>query len=51
MYRENFEIWLESQYIDGKIKEELRAIEKIESEIEDRFYKDLEFGKIGRAHV
>ena len=47
MYRENFEIWLESQYIDGKIKEELRAIEKIESEIEDRFYKDLEFGTGG----
>lgn len=47
MYRENLEIWLESPYVDDKIKEELKTIEKIESEVEDRFYKDLEFGTGG----
>lgn len=47
MYRENFEIWLESPYIDEEIKEELRAIEKLDLEIEDRFYKELEFGTGG----
>lgn len=47
MYRENLEIWLESPYVDDKIKEELKSIEKIDSEVEDRFYKDLEFGTGG----
>lgn len=47
MYREQFEVWLESPYIDEKIKEELRNIEKLDSEIEDRFYKELEFGTGG----
>nr|WP_312576822.1 phospho-sugar mutase [Sedimentibacter sp.] len=47
MFREKFEMWLESPYVDEKIKEELRTIEKIDSEIEDRFYKDLEFGTGG----
>ena len=47
MYRESFEIWLESPYVDEKIKEELRSIEKLDSEIEERFYKDLEFGTGG----
>lgn len=47
MYRENLEIWLESPYIDDEIKEELRSIEKIDNEVEDRFYKDLEFGTGG----
>lgn len=47
MFMEKFRIWLESPYVDEKIKEELRTIEKIESEVEDRFYKDLEFGTGG----
>ena len=47
MYREKFEMWLESPYVDEKIKEELKSIEKIDSEIEDRFYKELEFGTGG----
>lgn len=47
MFREKFKIWLESPYIDEKIKDELKTIEKIDSEIEDRFYKDLEFGTGG----
>lgn len=47
MFREKLEMWLESPYVDEKIKEELRTIEKIDSEVEDRFYKDLEFGTGG----
>ena len=47
MFREKFEMWLESPYVDEKTKEELKTIEKIDSEIEDRFYKDLEFGTGG----
>lgn len=47
MYRENFELWLESPYVDDEIKNELKLIEKNDNEIEDRFYKDLEFGTGG----
>jgi len=47
MFKEKLEMWLESPYVDEKIKEELRTIEKIDSEVEDRFYKDLEFGTGG----
>lgn len=47
MFKEKLEMWLESPYVDEKIKEELRAIKKIDSEVEDRFYKDLEFGTGG----
>lgn len=47
MFRDKFEMWLTSPCIDEKIKEELKAIEKIDSEVEDRFYKDLEFGTGG----
>lgn len=47
MYRENFELWLGSPYVHDEIKNELRLIEKNDSEVEDRFYKDLEFGTGG----
>jgi len=47
MYRDKLEIWLESPYIDENIKEELRSIEKIDSEIEDRSINNLEFGTGG----
>ncbi|WP_411167980.1 phospho-sugar mutase [Clostridium sp. MB05] len=46
MYREKYNDWLESNIVDDIIKEELRSI-KDEKEIEDRFYKDLEFGTGG----
>lgn len=39
--------WLESPIIDDDTKEELRSIAGDEREIEDRFYKDLEFGTAG----
>jgi len=47
MYREKLEVWLDSPFIDEGLKEELKKIEKIDSEIEDRFYKELEFGTGG----
>lgn len=47
MYREKLDIWLESPYVDESLKEELKKIEKIESEVEDRFYRELEFGTGG----
>ena len=46
MYREKYESWINSSIIDEFIKEELRSI-KDEKEIEDRFYKDLDFGTGG----
>lgn len=47
MYREKLEEWLQSPYIDTSIKNELKSIEDNDGEIEDRFYKDLEFGTGG----
>ncbi len=45
-YKENYQKWLNSNFIDEKTKEELRAL-KDEKEIEERFYKSLEFGTGG----
>lgn len=46
-YREEYRKWLESPHVDETAKEELRSIEGEEKEIEDRFYKELEFGTGG----
>ncbi len=46
MYLDTYKKWLNSDIVDENTKEELRAI-KDEKEIEDRFYKDLEFGTGG----
>ena len=43
IYRKKYEYWINSPYIDEKGKSELKNIDD-EKEIEDRFYKDLEFG-------
>lgn len=40
-------MWLESPYVDDALKEELKKIEKDDSEIEDRFFRELEFGTGG----
>lgn len=50
MYREKYEQWLNSKFIDEGTKQELQNI-KDEKEIEDRFYKDLEFGTGGLRGV
>lgn len=44
---EKYNSWLNSNYIDGCTKKELMDISGDEKEIEDRFYKDLEFGTGG----
>ncbi|MGG7143705.1 phospho-sugar mutase [Clostridium nigeriense] len=46
LYKDKYNDWLSSRVIDEKMKDELRQI-KDETEIEDRFYKDLEFGTGG----
>lgn len=43
-YKENYENWL--TWADDKTKEELLSLHN-EKDIEDRFYKDLEFGTAG----
>ena len=46
-YKYLYENWLSDDYFDVKTKEELINIKYDEKEIEDRFYKDLEFGTGG----
>lgn len=46
-YMKVYSKWLKDSYIDEKTKEELKSIEKDEKDIEDRFYKNLEFGTAG----
>lgn len=45
--KEQFEFWLNDSYFDDATKQELLAIRNDEKEIEERFYKDLEFGTGG----
>ena len=45
--KKRYEEWLENPYFDTKTKEELKSIAKDEKEIEERFYRDLEFGTGG----
>ena len=46
-YREEYEYWLASDVVDEKTKEELRAIEGNDLEIEGRFKAMLTFGTAG----
>ena len=46
-YREEYEYWLASDVVDEKTKEELRALEGNETEIEGRFKAMLTFGTAG----
>lgn len=46
-YISKYNEWLDDSFIDEKDKEELRSIAGDEKEIEERFYKDLEFGTGG----
>lgn len=50
-YMDEFKFWLEDSYFDQATKDELLAIRNNEDEIEDRFYKDLEFGTGGLRGV
>ncbi len=46
-YKQRYKNWLNNDYIDDDTKKELLAIENDEKEIEERFFKDLEFGTGG----
>ncbi len=46
-YQESYNEWLENAYFDDKTKEELKGIAGNDKEIEERFYKELEFGTGG----
>lgn len=46
-YMQVYESWLEDQYFDEATKKELLDIAGDEKEIEDRFYRELEFGTGG----
>ena len=46
-YMSRYRDWLLSDYFDAETKEELEAIQDDEAEIEDRFYKNIEFGTGG----
>ena len=50
-YKEQYNFWLENPYFDEATKNELKAIASDEKEIEDRFYKELEFGTGGLRGV
>ena len=50
-YMEQYRFWLEDSYFDEETKRELKAIEGNEKEIEDRFYRELEFGTGGLRGV
>ena len=50
-YKDTYNDWLQNPYFDAATKEELRAIADDEKEIEDRFYRQLEFGTGGLRGV
>lgn len=50
-YRETFKQWLEDDYFDNATKEELLAIRNDDAEVEDRFFRELEFGTGGLRGV
>ena len=47
IYNEKWEYWLNSPVVDDTTKEELKKLSDKPQEIEERFYKDLEFGTAG----
>lgn len=48
---QRYQEWLTADYFDEQTKEELRQIKDDDKEIEDRFYKDLEFGTAGARGI
>lgn len=50
-YREVYEQWCTDPYFDEATRAELKALEGNEKEIEDRFYRQLEFGTGGLRGV
>ena len=50
-FMDEFNFWLSDDYFDQATKDELLKIKDNESEIEERFYKELEFGTGGLRGV
>ncbi|KDR94749.1 phosphoglucomutase [Peptoclostridium litorale DSM 5388] len=50
-YMKVYEDWLKNEYFDEEVRKDLMQIADDEKEIEDRFYKDLEFGTGGLRGV
>lgn len=50
-YKDNYMKWLNSPIVDNDTKEELKAIADNEKEIEERFYRELEFGTAGMRGI
>ncbi len=50
-YMETYEFWCTDDYFDEDTKKELRGLKEQSKEIEDRFYRDLEFGTGGLRGV
>ena len=50
-FRQQFQSWLDDDYFDEETKTELLAIRNNEVEVEDRFYRELEFGTGGLRGV
>ena len=50
-YRKVFEKWCTDEYFDEETRAELKTLEGNETEIEDRFYRQLEFGTGGLRGV
>jgi phosphoglucomutase len=50
-YKKRYEAWLNDTYFDDAFRAELKALEGNEKEIEERFYKDMEFGTGGMRGV
>lgn len=50
-YKERYEAWLKDDYFDEEFINELKSLQGYEKEIEDRFFKDLEFGTGGMRGV
>lgn len=50
-YKEAYKRWLSSDAVDENTREELRGISEDEKEIEERFYRELEFGTAGMRGI
>lgn len=50
-YRTDYERWLNSSMLSDEEKQELRSIAGDEKEIEERFYRELEFGTAGMRGI
>lgn len=50
-YKQQYERWLHASQVDADTKRELKSISGDEKEIEERFYRELEFGTAGMRGI